>query len=64
MLESLVPKLMEVKGWSITKLMREANISWGSAWDIAHGKVPGPKMLNALCQTLECQPNDIILYKE
>ena len=64
MLKSLVPKLMEIKGWSITKLMREADISWGRAWDLAHGEIPGAKMLNAMCKTFKGQPSDIILYKE
>ncbi len=64
MLESLVPKLMEIKGWSITKFMIKADISWQSAWYLAHGKIPGTKMLNAMCKTFKCQPSDIILYKE
>ena len=65
MLESLVPKLMEIKGWNATKLMRVTELSWGVAFDLSKGIVPKSTFtLAKLCEAFECQPSDIILYKE
>ena len=65
MLESLVPKLMEIKGWNATKLQRETGIAWKIALDLSHGEVPKTtRTLAKLCAAFECQPSDIILYKE
>ncbi len=71
MLESLVPKLMEIKGWNATKLMIKCDISWNNAFGLSHGKIPGThtrknssSTLDKLCEVFECQPSDIILYKE
>ena len=64
MLKSLVPKLMKTKGWTAVRLQKEVDISWQNAWNLSHGKVPGTQTLNKLCKTFECQPSDIILYKE
>ena len=62
MLESLVPKLMEIKGWNATDLMRVTGLSWQHTWHIFHGKIPGAKALDILCETLDCQPNDIYVH--
>ena len=65
MLESLVPKLMEIKGWNATKLMRVTELSWGVSFDLSKGIVPKSTFtLDKLCKAFECQPSDIILYKE
>ena len=65
MLESLVPKLMEVKGWNATKLMRVTGLSWGVSFDLSKGVIPkSTRTLDILCSAFECQPNDIALYKE
>ena len=64
MLKSLVPKLMKIKGWTAVKLQKECDISWNNAWGLSHGNIPGPKTLAKLCAAFECQPSDIILYKE
>ena len=65
MLESLVPKLMEIKGWNATKLMRVTGLSWGVSFDLSKGVVPKSAFtLEILCMVFECQPSDIILYKE
>ena len=65
MLESLVPKLMEIKGWNATKLMRVTGLSWGVSFDLSKGVVPKSTFtLEKLCAAFECQPNDIVVYKE
>ena len=65
MLKSLVPKLMEIKGWNATKLMLKTELSWGVVFPISKGEVPkSTYVLDKLCAALECQPSDIILYKE
>lgn len=63
MLESLVPKLMEIKGWNATKLMRVTGLSWGVSFDLSKGVVPKSAFtLDILCETFECQPNDIYVH--
>lgn len=64
MLESLVPKLMEIKGWSPTDLMRNTGLSWQRSWHLAHGAIPGAIALDKLCEAFECQPGDLIMWKE
>ncbi len=65
MLKSLVPKLMEIKGWNATKLMLETELSWGVVFLISKGATPkSTYVLDKLCEVFECQPSDIILYKE
>ena len=64
MLESLVPKLMQIKGWNATKLMLETELSWGVVFPISKGGVPkSTYVLDKLCAAFDCQPSDIILYK-
>lgn len=64
MLKSLVPKLMEIKGWNATKLMLETELSWGVVFPISKGENPkSTYVLDKLCEVFECQPSDIILYK-
>lgn len=62
MLKSLVPKLMEIKGWNATKLMIECDISWNNAFGLSHGSIPGSGTLDKLCERLDCQPNDIYVH--
>ena len=64
MLESLVPKLMKIKGWTAVKLQKECDISWNNAFGLSHGNIPGPKTLDKLCAAFKCQPNDLIMWKE
>ena len=62
MLKSLVPKLVEIKGWSPTDLMRQTGLSWQRALQIFHGEIPGSKALDMLCEALDCQPSDVLLH--
>ncbi len=63
MLESLVPKLMEIKGWNATKLMLETELSWGVVFPISKGGIPkSAYVLDKLCEALDCQPNDIYMH--
>ena len=64
MLKSLVPKLMQIKGWNKTELMRQSGLSWGRTCAMANGEIPGSKALDKLCAAFKGQPSDIILYKE
>jgi DNA-binding Xre family transcriptional regulator len=64
MLESLIPKLMEIKGWNARKLMVKCDISWNNAFGLSHGNIPGPKTLDKLCAAFDCQPGDLIMWKE
>ena len=65
MFVSLIPKLMELKGWNATKLMLETELSWGVVFRISKGGVPkSTKVIAKLCAAFECQPNDLILWKE
>ena len=65
MLESLVPKLMEIKGWNATKLMLETELSWGTVLPVSKGVVPkSTYVLDKLCEAFECQPGDLIMWKE
>lgn len=62
MLESLVPKLMEIKGWNKTELMRQSGLSWQHTCDMANGIIPGAKAVDMLCEAADCQPNDIYVH--
>jgi len=65
MLVSLVPKLMEIKGWNATKLMRVTGLSWGVSFDLSKGVVPKSTFtLEKLCKVFKNQPGDIIVYVE
>ena len=65
MFVSLIPKLMELKGWNATKLMLETELSWGVVFRISKGGVPkSTYVLDRICEALDCQPNDLILWKE
>ena len=65
MFVSLIPNLMKLKGWNATKLMRITELSWGVSFDLSKGTVPKSTFtLAKLCEAFECQPNDLILWKE
>ena len=62
MLESLIPQLMKIKGWTAVRLQKECDISWNNAFGLSHGNIPGPKTLDKLCGAMDIQPGDAIRY--
>ena len=65
MFVSLIPNLMKLKKWNATKLMRVTELSWGVSFDLSKGVVPKSTFtLAKLCEAFECQPNDLIMWKE
>ena len=65
MFVSLIPKLMEIKGWNATKLQQKTGVSWKIAVDTQNGVPPkSSKTLDRFCAAFNCQPNDLILWKE
>ena len=65
MFVSLIPQLMKLKKWNATKLMRVTELSWGVSFDLSKGVVPKSTFtLAKLCEAFECQPNDLIMWKE
>ena len=65
MFVSLIPKLMELKGWNATILQQKAGVAWKIAVDTQNGVVPKTAYtLDKLCAAFNCQPNDLIMWKE
>ena len=65
MFVSLIPNLMHLKRMSAKDLERKLGVSYPTALSIAQGDVPKTTpMLLKLCKAFNCQPNDLILYKE
>lgn len=55
---------LKAKGWSTFRLAKEKQLSPGTIQMIRDGKVLSAKGLAKLCELLQCQPGDIIEYKE
>jgi DNA-binding Xre family transcriptional regulator len=65
MFVSLIPNLMKLKKWSAKELERQTGLSWQVAFDLSHGNIPGTtNTLLKLCVAFNCQPNDLIVFKE
>ncbi len=59
-------EIMKKKGYTLTKLAEEVGISTVNLSKIKNGSISAIRFstLNEICKTLNCQPGDILEYKE
>jgi putative transcriptional regulator len=64
MIENRINELLENRGRSFYWLAKETGISHTTLWRFKKGKALGINFdtLGKICQTLECQPGDLLLH--
>jgi DNA-binding Xre family transcriptional regulator len=64
MIRVKVPELMGKKGWTVSDLMRKANVAYPTARRLSRGQGDSIsfEVLNSLCETFEVQVKDILEY--
>jgi DNA-binding Xre family transcriptional regulator len=64
MIKVKVPELMNAKGWSVSDLMRKANIAYKTAHRLARGGGDSIsfEVLTSLCELFDVQVKDILEY--
>jgi DNA-binding Xre family transcriptional regulator len=64
MIKIKVQELMNTKGWSITDLMRKANIAYSTAHHLVRGTPNGIsfEVLSTLCEVFDVEVKDILEY--
>jgi DNA-binding Xre family transcriptional regulator len=64
MIKVKVPELMSSKGWSVSDLMRKANLAYKTAHRLSKGMGDSISfdVLNSLCEVFDVQVKDILEY--
>lgn len=58
-----VPELLEERGWSVTRFMRESGLSYPTAHRIARGNAKGITLdtIDTLCEVFEISVDELIV---
>ena len=61
-----VPELLKEKGWTITRLMRESNLSYPTAHRLAHGEASAVNLetIDKLCKAFGVNVEELIVSDE
>ena len=64
MIEIKLSELLEVRGQSLYGLAQETGIRYATLWGLSNNatKMIPLNVLDQLCETLKCQPGDLITY--
>jgi DNA-binding Xre family transcriptional regulator len=64
MIKFKVPELMSARGWSVSDLMRNANVTYKTAHRLSRGRADSISfdVLSSLCDIFEVEVKDILEY--
>lgn len=64
MIRVKVPELMNEKGWTVSDLMRKANVAYPTARRLSRGQAESIsfEVLNSLCKIFDARVQDILEY--